>query len=148
VYEREVEPNDVDGEGMALVAQPEATTDGTAYDSYRFEGRIGDAELVDPDVDRFTVDVPSGELLSVRCFVERFGSLLVPAVTLQQAGFDRTPETQGIDPTSDDYYVHNAEVSGSVDVQISTVLDGVVGPGAYYRCVAYVTPFEVDAGEP
>ncbi len=147
-YEDEAEPNDVTGEGNTPEPQPETTPDGTTYDSYRFEGRIGEAELVDPDTDLFTVTVPDGDLLSVRCFIERFGSLLVPAVSLHQAGFDLTPKGQGIDPTDTDYYVYNAEISGTVDVQLTSVLDGVVGPGAYYRCVAYVTPFEVDAGEP
>ncbi len=145
-YQSESGPNDEDGQASQADLTVETTSDGVEYTSYRFEGVLGGDELVVPDVDRFAVEVPAGDYLSVRCFVERFGSLALPIVTLREGTSDRTPKGQGVSPTDTDYYVWDAQVSGSVDVELTTSKAGPLGLGSYYRCVAYVTPFDIDEG--
>lgn len=153
VYDPESEPNDLEGDGDAPTPLDEQTSDGVAYTAYRFEGRIDPYDVTTTgtkkgleDVDRFTILANGGDVVSARCFIDRFGSLLVPEITLWQDGFDRTPKGQGTEPTSLDYYIDNVEMSGSLDIQIRALGASPVGLGAYYRCVAYSTPFTIEAG--
>jgi hypothetical protein len=142
VYTRETEPNDgaASANTIPTVDQSASGIDETA----RFEGEL----LVVGDVDSYAFDVPAGDEVSLRCFVDRFGSLADLAVQLLDPNLvDVTPAGQGSDPTSGEYYVYNvvAPDGGTWTVQLSSE-DASFGPQDYYRCIAQLTEVDIDPG--
>lgn len=129
-YVREAEPNDGTG-GLAVPPDPVTTTGGGDYDAYRVQGRM-DAPA---DEDPWTVTVTAGDLLSVRCWTDRFGSEAVVAVSLWSGGADFGSSDSS---DADDYFLVDVEApaTGAIELRVADA-GGGVGAAGWYRCALY-----------
>lgn len=126
LYTPEAEPND-DPLGALVLARD-------ALDAFRFDAAI-DAP---GDQDWFRIDARTGDLLTVRCWTELFGSLAELEVSLWA---DDAEFAHGDAPDADDYYVVQEEPprDGPIDVRVHD-RGGAAGPAGWYRCAVYAQP--------
>jgi hypothetical protein len=129
-YTTELEPNDT-SPGPAIPPQPEQTTGGGDYVGYRVQGRVDAAG----DADAWTAAVTAGDLLSVRCWTDQFGSLAQLRVALAVEGVEFVSSDTSDDA---DYYVTDAAApaTGLVELTLSDA-GGPTGDAAWYRCAMY-----------
>jgi len=137
-YGMEVEPNDDGDTPQVLEEQLDTTDSGTEYRWYSVQGALSD----DGDEDWFQVSAEADEYLSCRCSGESFGALGDPAIdviddsdeVLQTVldGEDNAPDLSNLALPS----------PGITRLRIWSE-DAQYGPGSYYRCKIYLTPFEI-----
>jgi hypothetical protein len=139
-YDRELEPNDGFDDAQALDLE-EVSSDGTPYHRGWVQARLDPAL----DEDWFAFDAAADTHLSVRCSAQSLGSLGSFAIDLVDPS--GTTVTTAVDDADDDYDLLNHPVlsnAGRWAVRMSAHgEEPVYGPGAYYRCSTFITPFEV-----
>jgi len=140
-YLPEAEPNDTTEQATPLDLLPQTTTSGLDYDAAYFEGTLGAAD----DVDAFTFPARAGDLLTLRCYADRFGS--IADLTLDLLGPQDVDPVESVDAytpwSAPQLYNHEADRTGDWRVAIRSE-DGAHGVAAWWRCQVIVTDWIVD----
>lgn len=140
-YEWEAEPNDERADAFLPTPVPLTTSDGTPYDAWYPEGDFSNGTS-----DWVALDANGSDFLSARCWSDVWGSLGTLSVRVfAPSGTDVTPADQGSTWTAGNYYVYNI-VTGTDGEHALELTDtsAAFGPGSFWRCAVFVTPFDVD----
>jgi hypothetical protein len=127
-YEPEQPYNNTPAEAQVLLRDPEF---GGA--SFRLEGTIE----APGDEDWWLIEAEETDLVSVRCWTDRFGSLAALDLGLATGGGVEWLAADA--PDADDLYVSDQPMPGPGPLELRVGSAGG-GPGHWYRCAATVTP--------
>ena len=140
-YLEEIEPNDTSGVPEVVDLVEEVTSGGDPYTRFDVTGAFDD----DADEDWFVADVDAVDsFVTVWCQADSLGSLADPAVDVY---LDDTLLASGSDGDDSGPHMTNAaqlDAAGQLRVRVyDESVPLASGPGAYYACSVFVTPFEV-----
>jgi len=140
-FDREEEPNDDLDHAQALVLEALTTPADTPYHRGWVQGRLD----LEGDEDWFAFEAEADTMVSVRCTARSMGSLGTFDIDLVDPS--GVVAASVVDDSDDDYDILNHPVSSSAGQWATRVSahgeEPVYGPGAYYRCSLFITPFEI-----